>query len=132
MPARFAYTGQAFVMARRWLEAARLKWCVLSGGYGFLWPDTIIEDYDCKILPVTSEMCWDGAFDAIKQKQYGRLVSAARIIVLGSRLYSDNAAWLLDREVEAPLAGMSIGKMLSSLSRREIGSGHSHLSTVNS
>ena len=59
------------------------------------------------------------AFNAIKQKQYGRLYAARRVIVLGSRLYPSVAAGLLERDVEAPLAGLSIGKMLALLSRAE-------------
>lgn len=117
MAAREAYRGQAFMLARQWCEAMRAKWCILSGGYGFLWPDTIIEHYDCKILPVKRSTCWDDAFEAIKQKQYGRLLSADRYCLLGSRLYAANAEWLLGREVAAPLAGLPIGKMLQILSR---------------
>jgi hypothetical protein len=116
MAARDAYVGQAFRMLRAKMERAGAKWCILSGGYGFLWPDTRIEDYDCKMLPVTKYTYWDTAFDEIKQKQYGRLIAAQRVVVLGSRLYAENAANILDREVEAPFAGLPIGKMLRAIS----------------
>jgi len=122
--ARDAYTGQVFRIARRWIESIHAKWCILSGGYGFIWPDTLIEDYDCKIEPVSDDMCWIGAFDAIKQKQYGRLVQAQRIVVLGSRLYAENAAWLLERKVEAPFSGMPIGKMLAAISAENFWMNH--------
>lgn len=113
--ARDAYDGQAFKTARRLLENAGAKWCILSGKYGFLWPDTVIEDYNEK-MDADPHRPWEGEFDALKQKQYGRLMSARRVVVLGSRLYADSAAVMLDRLVEAPLAGLPIGKMLQKLS----------------
>ena len=114
--ARDAYDGQAFKTARRLLENAGAKWCVLSGKYGFLWPDSIIENYNEK-MDADPERPWDGEFDSLKQKQYGRLMNARRIVVLGSRLYADSAAVMLRRPVEAPLAGLPIGKMLQRLAR---------------
>lgn len=113
-PARQAYAGAAFCMARALLEARRAQWCILSGGYGFLWPDTRIEYYDEKMDP-DPERPWDGEFDWLKQKQYGRLCAAARIVVLGSRLYARSAAVMLARPVAAPLAGLPIGRMLHRL-----------------
>ena len=115
MPARDAYTGQAFRMARHHLERLSLKYCILSGWYGFLWPDTKIEHYDVKMEPVTEDTCWDECFGFINDRQYGRLMTAERIVVLGSKLYSEAAAILLQRPVEAPLAGLSIGHMLAAI-----------------
>lgn len=112
--ARDAYDGTAFKIARRMLENAGAKWCILSGYYGILWPDTIIENYNVKMDPDPHRE-WDGHFDSIKQKQYGRLMSARRVVVLGSRLYADSAAVMLGRLVEAPLAGLPIGKSLQKL-----------------
>ncbi len=117
MPARDAYTGQAFRIARQHLERSKAKWCILSGFYGFLWPSTRIENYEAKMQPVTSETVWDECFGMLSDRQYGRLMSADSITVLGSRLYAEAAAALLRRPVDAPLAGLPIGKMLSQLSR---------------
>lgn len=117
MPARDAYTGQAFRLARHQLERARLKWCILSGYYGFIWPSTIIEDYDVKMEPVDESTVWDECFGAINNRQYARLMTAERIVVLGSKLYADAATVLLRRPVEAPLVGLPIGRMLSALSQ---------------
>lgn len=115
MPARDAYTGQAFRMARHQMERRKLKWCILSAHYGFIWPDTKIEHYDVKMTTVTPQTPWFDCFGEITNRQYGRLMSATQITVLGSRLYSDAAAVLLDRPVCAPLAGLSIGRLLSAL-----------------
>lgn len=112
--ARDAYDGTAFKIARRMLENAGCKWCILSGYYGILWPDTVIENYNVKMDPDPNRE-WDGQFDSIKQKQYGRLMSAKRVVVLGSQLYARTAAVMLDRKVEAPLAGLPIGKAIQKL-----------------
>jgi hypothetical protein len=119
MLARDAYQGGAFRMARALLEEAGARWCILSGGYGFLWPTSSIEAYDTKMEPVTEETVWDECFSQITNRQYARLMTAGRIVVLGSRLYADAAAVLLRRPVEAPVAGLPIGKMLSAIKRAE-------------
>lgn len=116
LPARDAYTGQAFRMARHRLEQSGAKWCILSGYYGFIWPSTVIENYDLKMEPVTESTVWHECFGAINNRQYAKLMNADRIIVLGSKLYANAAAILLGRKVEAPLVGLPIGKMLQRLS----------------
>jgi len=115
LPARDAYTGQAFRIARHQLEKAGQKWCILSGYYGFLWPSTVIENYDQKLQPVDESTVWDECFGAINNRQYGRLMAAKRVVVLGSKLYATATEVLLRRKVEAPLAGLPIGKMLQKL-----------------
>jgi hypothetical protein len=117
-PARDAYDGTAFKIARRLIENAGLKWCILSGYYGFLWPDTVIEYYDVKMDP-DPDRPWGGEFDSIKQKQYGRLMSARNVVLLGSRLYARTAEIMLCRSVVAPLAGLPIGKALRKLKEGE-------------
>jgi hypothetical protein len=112
--AKDAYTGQAFKMCRALLESHHLKWCVLSAWYGFIWPTTIIEWYDVKMEAVTPETDWE-CFDMISNRQYARLMTSERTVVLGSRLYADAASILLNRTVEAPMAGLSIGKMLGAI-----------------
>ena len=66
MPAKEAYTGQAFRLCRSMVEAARVKWCILSAHYGFIWPTTVIEYYDVKMTPVDEHTCWDECFGSIK------------------------------------------------------------------
>jgi hypothetical protein len=114
MPAREAYTGTAFKIARDLLESVHARWCILSGYYGFLWPDTRIAYYDAKIDPDPLRP-WEAPFDSLKQKQYGRLISSTHIILLGSTLYARSAEVLLNRPIQAPLAGLSIGKALQLL-----------------
>lgn len=117
MPAKEAYLGHAFQFCRRTLERHRLQWCILSGHYGFLWPTTVIENYDVKMQPVTESTCWENCFGEITNRQYAKLMTAQNITCLGSRLYADAARILLRRPVAAPVAGLSIGRMLSELQR---------------
>lgn len=115
MAARDAYTGQAFRMLRAQIEAAGLKWCILSGGLGFLWPSTEIETYDALMPDDIDPADWE-PFNALTNRQYGRLRTAERIVVLGSSRYAMAASRLLDgRCVEAPFAGLSIGRMLQAI-----------------
>lgn len=125
LPARDAYTGQAFRMLRQTMEREKLKWCILSGGYGFLWPTSVIEWYDEKMRPLRKDEPWDDCFEEMNQRQYGQLMNADVVSVLGSRLYADVAEELLVNrsifrgEVRKPLAGLPIGKMLQAIHRRE-------------
>lgn len=120
LPARDAYTGQAFRMARQRLETAGAKWCILSGYYGFIWPSTVIENYEVKMEPVTESTVWDECFGAIDNRQYARLMTADRVVVLGSKLYANAASVLLHRPVESPLVGLPIGKMLQRLAHGDL------------
>lgn len=129
MAARDAYIGTGFRIARRQLETTREHWCILSGHYGFLWPDSLIEHYDEKIDP-DPKRPWAAPFDSLKQKQYGRLMSAKEIIVLGSRLYVESAAELLGRGVESPLVGLPIGRALHYLSKLDQTLPRRHLATA--
>ena len=117
MPAKEAYTGQAFRLCRSMVERARVKWCILSAHYGFIWPTTVIEHYDVKMTPVDEHTCWDECFGSITNRQYARLFTSERYVLLGSRLYADAARALLRRTVEAPVAGLPIGRMLAELQR---------------
>lgn len=116
MQARDAYTGQAFRMARAQLEAAGAQWCILSGWYGFLWPTTWIETYDVRMEPVDEDTDFE-CFEAITQRQYGKLRSAGQVVVIGSRLYADACRHLLRRDVLAPVAGLPIGRMLQAIKK---------------
>jgi hypothetical protein len=115
MLAKEAYQGQAFQICRRILEREKLKWCVLSAHYGFIWPTTKIEWYDVKMTPVKPDDCWDECFGFITNRQYARLMAAERIIVLGSQLYADAARILLNKPIESPVSGLPIGRMLQVL-----------------
>lgn len=111
--ARDAYAGQVFTTARRKLEAAGAEWCILSGKYGILWPDTVIEHYEQKLEPgaFARGEKFAAAWSRITEGQHTTATIADPVIVLGSRLYAEAAAHLFCRPVESPLAGLPIGRM---------------------
>jgi hypothetical protein len=117
LQAQDAYTGQLFKLSRIRLMQAGAKWCILSGWYGFIWQDTIIEHYDCRIDPNYPDWL---PFEALKQKQYGRLMAAKRVIVLGGKAYADAAERFLCLQVERPFSGLGIGQMMAALKRLKI------------
>jgi hypothetical protein len=119
MPAKDAYTGQGFRMLRHRLELDRSPWCILSALYGFIWPDTFIEDYNVKMRKGIAPDSWPACFDHLTPQQRDQLVTAESITILGSKLYADAAAALLKRHVHAPFAGLPIGKLLGAVHRGE-------------
>ncbi len=118
MPAAKAYTGQAFRLAVEWLLATRQKWVILSARYGIMYPWYLVEWYDERLTHQPQKGEWIGALDGMPPKQYGRLMSYDRYVCLGGKLYVAHAAAILERPVEGPLAGLSIGKQLQALKYR--------------
>ena len=45
-PAKNAYIGSPFIVNRRYAESIGDRWVILSARYGFIDPDTMIEDYN--------------------------------------------------------------------------------------
>jgi hypothetical protein len=119
--ARSAYAGQLFTMARDRIEAARHDYVILSGKYGFVSPLKGIAHYEQRIEPVRSPADMPHAFEHLVGDPTGAgLRCASRIIVIGGRLYAEAAAALLRRHVEAPIAGLPIGRMLQAIKRGTI------------
>ena len=115
LPAREAYMGQAFRFARNSVERKGYSYFILSAYYGLLQPGTVISNYNVKMTPLKPTDQWDEAFANITDKELRELRTADRVVCLGSRLYADAAAVLLGRPVEAPVAGLPIGRMLNAL-----------------
>jgi len=114
--ARSAYAGQLFTMARNRIEAARHDYVILSGKYGFVSPLQLIAHYEQRIEPVRGPADMPHAFERLVGDPTGAgLRCASRIIVIGGRLYAEAAAALLRRHVEAPIAGLPIGRMLQAI-----------------
>jgi len=115
LPAREAYMGQAFRFSRDAVERRGAPYFILSAHYGLLAPDSVIENYNVKMSPLSPDDQWDTCFDNVTDDQLHQLRTADRVVVLGSRLYANAAGVLLGRKVEAPLAGLPIGRMLNAL-----------------
>lgn len=115
LPARLAYTGQAFRGAREYLESFGMRWVILSARYGILWPWSRIEFYNERLPARVDRTRWAGAFGAMRRSQRVWLGGFDRYVCLGGRAYCDTAETILGRAVERPLAGMGIGEQLHSL-----------------
>lgn len=117
-PARDAYTGPAFRIAREGLERTGSSWCVLSALYGFIYPHTEIGWYEKKMGRVSALTSLTASMLCDQMKCYGlmgELAAASRVIVLGSTRYAEAAAAMLRRDVESPVAGLPIGKMMRAI-----------------
>lgn len=116
-PAKNAYTGPLFRLARRFAEIHNYPWIILSAKYGFIEPDYIIpENYnvtfnDLKTNPVTVDVLR-------RQVEEKKLHRYKKIIVLGGKHYVDavrKAFQGYDVDIEAPLEGLPVGEMLRKL-----------------
>lgn len=117
LPARIAYAGPAFLAARSYVEGVGAKWVVLSAKYGLLWPGDQVSMYNDRLTTSPWSGEWVGSLDGMPQKQYGRLMSFDRYVMLGGRLYAEHAEEILGRPVERPLAGMGIGLQIATMRR---------------
>jgi len=85
--AKEAYTGTYFSLNRKYAEKFGDGWIILSAKYGFINPDTMIENYDIsfnskKTNPISTEILKN------QIKNY-ELSSFGQIIGLGGQKYRD-------------------------------------------
>ena len=115
LPARLAYAGQAFLFAREYIEAFDLPWIIISAKFGILWPEDQVSYYDCRLYGryVPNEIMASVPLMPLPRRRV--LLNFDRYICLGGAAYVRAAGLALEKEIEAPLAGMGIGKMLHSL-----------------
>ena len=120
-PARELYVSPLFKKSRWLAERFYDKWYVLSAKHGLLAPDKVVEPYDMTLnnMPAAERRNW-------AERARGQLAQATscadEITFLGGLRYrKDIMDALRDRgnKVNAPTAGMSIGKRLSWLKRIE-------------
>lgn len=116
-PAKDAYTGPLFRLARRFAETYGYPWIILSAKYGFIEPDHVIPgNYDVTFRdPKTNPVTVDILRRQVEEK---KLYRYQKLIVLGSKYYVDmvrRAFQNYNIEIEAPLEGLPIGKMLRKL-----------------
>ncbi len=117
--ARDAYIGPLFRLAKRYAELSGCDWLILSAKYGFIEPDYVIPgNYNATFKdPRTNPISLD---DLRRQVVEKKLYEYDKVIVLGSRHYSSIVRSVFREynvEVEAPLEGLSIGKMLTKLKK---------------
>ncbi len=116
MPARELYRSDWFLHARRYVEAQRDPWFILSAEHGLVHPDTVIAPYDRTLLNLTraEREAWGQRVIT----QLDTLHHAPAVVFLAGRLYRDPLAlWAADRAV-APLARLGIGLQKQWLARQ--------------
>jgi hypothetical protein len=117
LPARIAYNGQAFLAARKFLEAQGFDWIILSAKFGFLLPTQEIPFYNFRFNKSPIPGQWEEIKASMDPEVLQWILSYDRHVVLGGRLYSEHAAEILGKPVERPLLGLKLGEQVSSLQR---------------
>lgn len=109
-PAAQLYTGQAFRLAMAAAARAGADVLILSGLYGAISPDAIIEPYNCALskLNKRGRLTWEITTAGELMQHRGRT-----IVVLAGKHYA--AALAGFPNVSLPLRGQGIGQQLATL-----------------
>ena len=113
--ARDLYTGNLFRACRRHAEAHGTTWRILSGRYGVLRPETVIEPYDASPPRRQLELLQWATSAATRLTSDPNLAGGFRVVCLAGAAYSGPiCAVLVERGIECtePLAGLGIGRRL--------------------
>ncbi|MDP2858741.1 MAG: hypothetical protein Q8P50_12285 [Bacillota bacterium] len=109
-PAKDAYVGAPFKVNREFAEASGARWLILSAKYGFLDPDTRIEDYNKAFTIPSSDPI--GMSELRRQVREMGLASYGSVVALGGSEYSSRVSAAFEGtgvKVSAPTAGLPIG-----------------------
>lgn len=122
-PARELYASQWFRLARAYVEAQGQPWGILSALHGLVMPEQVIAPYNARLHDLDRVHRREWA-NRVAQAVYYRLdiPRPGPIVVLAGRVYREPLAreladWFGYR-VEAPLAGLGIGRQLQWFSQR--------------
>ena len=109
-PAAQLYTGQAFKLAMAAAARADADVLILSGLYGVISPDAIIEPYNCALsrLDRSGRTTWAQGAALQLLPHYGRA-----IVALAGKHYAQALAGFPN--VSYPLRGQGIGQQLQTL-----------------
>lgn len=109
-PAAQLYTGQAFRLAMAAAARADADVLILSGLYGPISPNAIIEPYNCALSKLTKRgrLTWEITTAGELMQHHGR-----DIVVLAGKHYA--AALAGFPNVSYPLRGQGIGQQLQTL-----------------
>lgn len=121
-PARDLYTGQLFRASRRYAEAQRAPWAILSAKHGLVMPGQLLEPYDAALAgrPEWARLQWG---EQVAQLLCGMVPDCAPIVVLAGRAYREAimaspiaraSSW----DWQVPMAGLGIGQQKAWLAAR--------------
>jgi predicted transcriptional regulator len=116
LPAREKYDGALFKKSKQYAETIDAPYAILSGKYGVLEADDVIDDYDVSVYDRDSDEWGDevrSGLDEIALEQYNELrIFAGKAYREPIEKYLDD----LDVDVTVPLDGASgIGPMLADM-----------------
>jgi hypothetical protein len=112
--ARDLYTSDWFVKARRYAEASRCRWFILSAKYGLVAPDREIAPYERTLntMPVAERRAWA---ERVSTQLATKMPALAHVVFLaGLRYRRLLIQHLADRgvTVSVPMDGLPIGEQL--------------------
>lgn len=104
VPACGAYMGQVWAQHLKYAKMYGSSWMILSARYGFITPQTPIQDYNESFIKGTATVS-----DTLLREQAILLASHQHIVSLGSKAYNEaiRKAFIdLDVNIEYPLDGL--------------------------
>lgn len=122
-PAKKAYIGSPFVVNRKYAESTGNRWMILSARYGYIDPDTMIQDYDETFKAVTPQTITVNALK--KQIEEKLLTRYSTILGLGGMEYIAMIRKSFAGtpcHLEFPFAGLPLFKYMPAVKAATIGS----------
>jgi hypothetical protein len=122
-PAKDLYVSEWFRRARRYVEATKRPWFILSAKYGLVSPDRIVAPYDQTLndMGVAERRDW---VRRVQMAMDHQVVDVDRIVVFAGARYREFLMPYLKRRataVEIPLEGLRIGEQLGWFGRHGAG-----------
>ncbi|MDB5313752.1 MAG: hypothetical protein JWO38_7954 [Gemmataceae bacterium] len=113
-PARALYVSAWFLKARRYVEASRCRWFILSAEYGLVAPDQVITPYErtLKIMPVAERRAWA---ERVSEQLAAAVPELAQVVFLAGERYREFLVRHLTGRgvaVSVPMEGLRIGEQL--------------------
>lgn len=116
--AKDLYVSDLFLKRRAYAEATGKPWAILSGLYGFVAPDRIMEPYEFSLrsLRMAEREAWGARVVSGLFGAYGPLRGKVFEVHAGV-IYTDALYWPLVRvrhaEMILPMAGLRLGEQLA-------------------
>lgn len=118
-PARDLYVSTLFRLARAVAEKTSDRWFVLSARHGLVDPGRVLRPYDLRLTQLSREARAAWA-EGVARRFDAAQPAPSRVVILAGLDYREPLARLLvgrGHRVEAPLAGLGIGRQQQALKR---------------
>lgn len=88
------YAGQVFKLGLKFAEKFGLKVLILSGKYGLIEPETVIENYDQVLTTYTGEWPTQKGYWLGGKRYFKNAPDNLQPLIVGHRGYGDMKNWL--------------------------------------